>query len=513
MKLLSPNKTLYLLALVKFILPYLLYDSYYQLHRDEYLYLSEGHHLAWGYLEVPPLLSVFAWITNMFGGGFFWVKLWPNLFGVFTLLLIGRIIISLGGKHFALVIGTMPIIIGGIMRLFFLLHPNFLDVFFWTLMAYGLFKFIQTSKNSWLYVFGIAIGFGMLSKYSSAFYVLSLLAGLIITRHRTVFLNKHFYLAGLLAFIIFLPNLYWQYAHNFPIVNHMAELKEEQLQFNDPVNFIVAQIVMNLPFIFVWIAGLVFVAAAAKQYRVFGWAYLLVISLLVYFQGKDYYALGAYPVLFALGAFYLEKATVSRFAWTRYVMILIPVALSILVMPLILPTSEPGSLANYYKKIGVDKTGSFRWEDQQFHPLPQDFADMIGWREMTQQVATIFNALPPAEQKKTLIYARGYYSAGALNYYGPSLNLPVVHSDNASFLFWMPEKYNIKHLLFVGHNMPEKDDAVFQQFERVTLKDSVNMPLFREHGMKFILFENGNDSLNNMIGTGIAEMKAVFTRK
>src|SRR5688572_28139980 len=124
MKSLSPKKTLYILALIKFILPFLLYDSYYQLHRDEYLYLAEGHHLDWGYLEVPPLLSVFAWLTNLFGGGFFWVKFWPDLFGVFTLILIGKIIISLGGKHFALIIGTMPIIIGGIMRLFFLLHPN-----------------------------------------------------------------------------------------------------------------------------------------------------------------------------------------------------------------------------------------------------------------------------------------------------------------------------------------------------------------------------------------------------
>jgi hypothetical protein len=112
-----------------------------------------------------------------------------------------------------------------------------------------------------------------------------------------------------------------------------------------------------------------------------------------------------------------------------------------------------------------------------------------------------------------MVYARGYYTAGTLNYYGPSLHLPVVQSDNANFLFWMPEKYNIKHLLFLGHNMPQEDDAVFQQFEKVTIVDSVNMPLFREHGMKFILFENGNDSVNAMIERGIAEMKGIFTRK
>ena len=61
--------------------------------------------------------------------------------------------------------------------------------------------------------------------------------------------------------------------------------------------------------------------------------------------------------------------------------------------------------------------------------------------------------------------------------------------------------------------MPAKDDAVFQQFEKATVLDSVNMPLFRENGMKFILFEHGNDSVNNMIEKGIAEMKGKFSRK
>src|SRR5699024_10682790 len=124
----------------------------------------------WGYLEVPPLLSFFAWITNTLGGGFFWVKFWPNLFGALTFILAGKIVLDLGGKKFALFLAWLPFAIGGMMRLFFLLHPNFLDVFFWTLMAFGIFRYIKTNKDKWLYLFGAAVGFGLLSKYSSAFY-------------------------------------------------------------------------------------------------------------------------------------------------------------------------------------------------------------------------------------------------------------------------------------------------------------------------------------------------------
>jgi hypothetical protein len=76
----------------------------------------------------------------------------------------------------------------------------------------------------------------------------------------------------------------------------------------------------------------------------------------------------------------------------------------------------------------------------------------------------------------------------------------------------MPDRYNVKNLILVGHRIPGKDDIVFQQFERMTIKDSVNMPLFREHGMKIILFENGNDSLNSLIEISVGGLKREFMR-
>src|ERR1700733_12756390 len=97
---LKGNKLLYLLVFIKLITPFFLQDSSYQPHRDEFLYLAEGHHMAWGYMEVPPLLSVFAWATNLFGGGMFWIKIWPAIFGALTFLLVGKIVLSLGGKGF-----------------------------------------------------------------------------------------------------------------------------------------------------------------------------------------------------------------------------------------------------------------------------------------------------------------------------------------------------------------------------------------------------------------------------
>ena len=400
------RKILFLLAILKFILPFILQNSFYQLHRDEYLYLAEGKHLAWGFMEVPPMLSVLAWVTNLFGAGSFWVKMWPALFGSLTFLLVGKIVLSLKGNLFALVLAWLPFVIDGYMRLFFLFHPNFLDVFFWTLMAFSLFNYIQTRQTKWLYFFGISAGLGMMGKYSVAFYAVSLLAGILMTRERKIFLNKHFYYACGIGLLIFLPNIIWQYDHRFPIVHHMGELQEEQLKYNSAVGFIISQLLMNFPCVFTWIAGLFFVfRSQTRSYRTFGWAYFFVIILLIVLRGKDYYALGAYPVLFAFGAFNLEQITSVRLKWMRYAMMIFSIAIGLFGFPLILPIAKPEALAKYYEATGMNKT--FKWEDQKLHPLPQDFGDMIGWKELAEKTGAVYNSLSAGRKKQNICVLQG----------------------------------------------------------------------------------------------------------
>jgi hypothetical protein len=69
-----------LLLSVKFVLPFFLSNSGFELHRDEYLYYEQGRHLAFGYSENPPLIGVLAYISSLFGGSYFWIKFWPALF-------------------------------------------------------------------------------------------------------------------------------------------------------------------------------------------------------------------------------------------------------------------------------------------------------------------------------------------------------------------------------------------------------------------------------------------------
>ena len=502
---------LYFLAAIKFILPFILQNNFYEPHRDEFLYLAEAHHLAWGYMAVPPLLSVFAWFTNLFGTSMFWLKFFPSLFGAFTFLIVGKIIISFGGKWLALFLGFLPFIFGAFLRIHFLFQPNFLEVFFWTMIAYSILRFIQTQKNVWLYVFGISSGLGMLSKYSVAFFIISILIGLLLTRNRKIFLNKHLYFSSLIAFLIFLPNLLWQYYYHFPVIVHMKELHQFQLQYVEPSGFLLDQILMNLPCVFIWIAGLYFTIFKEQgKYRTFAWAYLSVILILLYFQGKSYYSLGVYPVLFAFGAIQLERfATQHSKAW-KYIFIVIPIVMGIPMIPLLLPIWKPTKLAAFYEANHIDKAGLLKWEDLKNHPLPQDFADMLGWKEMTQKTAKAYNSLSADEKKHTIIFADNYGEAGAINYYGKQYELPAAYSDNASFLYWMPDSLHLDNVIMITDDKKEMQHPFIKDFSSATLSDSITYRYAREYGSLIIIMKGANEKMNQMFREKIKKDKDRF---
>ena len=487
---------LLVLVLLRVIIPYLMQSSIYEPHRDEFLYLAEGKHLAAGFMEVPPLLSWFAWLTHLFGGGMFWIKLWPSLFGAAILYVMGRLIMHLGGGRFALFLFFLAFLFSVYMRTFFLFQPGAPEIFFWTMIAYSFIRYVQTSKNGWLYLFGMCAGFGMLSKYSMLFYVASVLGGLLLTPHRSVFLNKHFWLACVAGFLIFLPNLYWQYSHQFPVIYHMRELQETQLQYVSPAQFLSDQLLMFLPCCFVWVCGLMAVLFfhSDKPYRFIGYAYIFVILILLAGHGKNYYALGVYPVLFAFGSYHLEKFTAVKRRGLRYAFVVVILLMGAWFVPLGLPVASPGKLADIYKKWKLDKSGALKWEDLKEHPLPQDFADMLGWEEMTQKVAKAYHSLSPEERKNTTIFCNNYGMAGAINFYGNRYHLPEAYSDNASFLYWIPDSIKMQNLILVCTDTDELQHPYIKNFKEAYFSDSVTNPYAREHGSYIAIEKGANDS-------------------
>jgi hypothetical protein len=498
-----------ILAIVKFSLPFVLQSPVYELQRDEYLYYQQGLHFDWGYLENPPLLSWLGMISSWFGGSVFWIKFWPSLFGSLTLIVTCLIAAEFGGKRFAQFVSGLSMITGAFLRVHTLFQPNILDYFFWTISIYFIVRFINTGAGKFIFLLAFSLAFGFLGKYSVLFLAASLVLSLLFTKHRAIFSKKKTYIAVLIALVIILPNVWWQYDHNWPLVHHMRELQETQLQFLSPADFIRDQFLFLIPVVFVWIAGLVWIFRN-RPWRFLFFTYFLVIIFLLFGRGKSYYSLGIYPALLAAGAVTLEKWSAAKQGF-RYAMVLLIIALTLPFIPLLLPVWNPDQLAAFYKRNDIGKTGLLKWEDQQEHSLPQDFADMLGWKELTEKTKKFFYSNPV--KSNAVIYCRNYGQAGALDYYGKDSYFSYrIISDNGSFLLWIPERLYFNDLIFIGRRMPDKDDEVFQHFEKMRVIDSVTNNFSRQYGDKIIFFENIDSTGLQLAQDGFKKKKATFNR-
>jgi hypothetical protein len=498
----SPSKLIFLLALLKFLLPFLIQSSAYEPHRDEFLYMEEARHLDWGYLEVPPLMSVFSYLSNWMGGSLFWIRIWPSLFGSLTFLVVARWIVLLGGGKFGILLGFLPFVFGYFVHVYFIFQPNFLEGFFWTCMAYGLVLHIHSARPLGLYLAAVALGLGMLSKYSVFFFAVSLFLGLLVTKERKILLNRHFYYALLIAFGIFLPNIIWQFHHGFPEIYHLKELQKQQLQNVGRVDFLADQLLLNLPCIYIWISGLFWVSFVpeAKSYRFIGWAALVVVAIFVAGHGKSYYGMALYPTLFAFGAVYVERLIRDQKKSLPYILVAYTILTGLFIDSVSLPFLAPKELANYYAHSGWPKKLRFlRWEDQKDHPLPQDFADMLAWKDLTEKMAKVYDSLDSNEKKQTILDCDNYGEAAGVDYYGRSYHLPEVICHQANYLFWVPPDFYKSSIVILATDYPQamREDFV-REFRFSKVMDSISNPLAREFGSRIILLKGPSQKSQKM---------------
>ncbi len=508
MKWLLQNKLILLLAIVKFLLPFVIVNSVWELQRDEYLYYEQGRHLAFGYMENPALIGFLAYISSLFGDSVFLIKFWPALFGAMTLIVTAGIAKQLGGKIFAQAVAASGIIFSSYMRIHFLFQPNFLEIFFWALGTYYLLRYINTQDHKYLYLLSFALSLGWWSKYSAAFFIAAIFLSILITKHRTLLTKKDFWFALLLALILVLPNILWHYYHNFPLIHHMKELRETQLKYINKADFLKDQVLMLLPSFVIWFGGLIWLLMN-NRYRIIAFIYLLVLILLMTGSGKSYYMLGAYPMLIAAGAVWLEKISVTRI-WIRYAAVSLMVLLGLLFVPILLPVQSPSEMAAFNQKHKLERIGLLKWEDQQNHELQQDFADMLGWKEMAQKVSIAYEKLDSTEKKETILFCDNYGQAGAVNFYGQKYRLPKVYSINGSFLWWLPDSIHVDNMILLTDEEEEMQKPFIKNFSSAIVEDSVTNPLARERGSLIITLKGANEDFNKMFTEKIEKEKKLF---
>ncbi len=318
----------------------------------------------------------------------------------------------------------------------------------WTACAYFLTRAIVRERPINLLWAALVAGVAMEVKYGMAIWLIALAIGILLTQTR-LYAKRHLWLAVAVVAILSAPSLIWQAMHDWAFIAVTIEHKKGNFT-GTPLSFAIGQaFAINIALAPLWIAGLIapFVGSRLKEARPVAIAFVAAAVLIFVTHGKDYYLFPAYPALFAIGA----AAAGALPTWLRTVWISLAIANSALLAPIVLPILDPPALAAYMARAHLsplpDEAAAVG------APLTQVFSDEMGWRELEQQVAKVYRALPPEDRTHAAIIASNYGEAAAIDVYGRVDGLPPALSGQNQYFLWGPRGFDGSVIIHINGDM------------------------------------------------------------
>lgn len=433
------------------LLLHIFFNDKYGYFRDEFDYLSCGRHLAWGYVDQPPLIPFLTEMSRaILGDSLRAIRFIPALASSLLIVQTAAIVRELGGRFFAALLAVICVALAPqYLSDGSLLGTNSLEPNLWMGCAY--FAILAIKRNDarqWLW-FGIVAGIGLEEKYTIGLFCAGVVIGLLLTAQRRFLADRWFWLGVLAALLIFLPNLIWNYANDWPFVQLMRAIKAEGRDVVlSSIDYFVQQMLLVNPLTApLWITGLVALlfSASLKPYRFLGWCYLVCYSALFFSHGKNYYLAPIYPMLLAAGALTLERA-LATWRSRRYRVGLQAAAIVLVLVsgtylaPIVVPALSPDAFVDYAQslpfKLPVMEHSHARAS------LPQWYSDQFGWKEIADETVVAWNQIPADQRADCGIFAQDYGQAGTIDFFGPSAGLPAALSGDRTYFLWGPRGYS-----------------------------------------------------------------------
>jgi hypothetical protein len=468
------------LSLGTFIL-HMLFNGRYGYFVDELYYVACSRHLDWGYVDHPPLIAAITWVERVtLGDSLHALRFLPAVASGLLVLLTGLIVGELGGRRYAQILACVAVIVAPLyLGIGNLLTMNAFEPLFWMGCALVAIKTIKGgSPKLWLW-FGLLAGVGLENKHSMLFFGFGFLVGLLLTPERRFLRSPWLWLGGLLAFVIFLPNLVWEIYRGFPTIELLRNVQRSGRNVGlGPVSFVAQQFLVMHPLAApLWLAGLWYFLRdeAGRRFRVLGWTYLIILLGFLVLNGRIYYLGPAYPMLFAAGAVFFQRfAERGNRAWLKPAYVAALLVTGVVLAPFayfpILPVE--GYIA-YSRALHFEPP---RIETHRMGPLPQIYADMYGWKEMAEAVAGAYNNLSPEDKQRCAIFGQNYGQAGAIDLFGAKMGLPNAISGHQSYFYWGPRNYT-GECMIVMDDSPDKLAKEFDSWEKVaTVYHPYSMP-------------------------------------
>jgi len=461
--------------------------SQYGYFRDELYFAACGQHLAWGYVDHPPLIAAISWFTRrMLGDSLFSLRFFPALSSGAKILLTAWMVAELEGGRFAQLLAATAVFFCPV----YLSMDNFLSMnsfepLFWMGCAAIAMRIASGGSSRLWLVFGAVAGVGLLNKHSMLFFGLAIFLGLLASSGARHLRNPWIWLGAVLALAISSPNLLWEIRNHFPtleIFRNIARTKNVDLPWYD---FIAQQALLVHPLAApICVAGLWFFFATeqGRPYRFLGWAYVFLLLEMLVLKGRIYYMAPVYPMLFAAGAVLLEREIAARqWEWAKWAIVVPLVAGGMIAAPLAAPILPVNAAVAYSRFWDVEKV---RVETSDSGVLPQFFGDMFGWRNQVAVLASVYRNLSPRDRQRCAILAGNYGEAGAVDFFGAAYGLPRAISGHNNYYLWGPRGYSGDVVITVG--MRREDlQPLFGSVEQVAtirdpyaVADENNLPVF-----------------------------------
>jgi hypothetical protein len=401
--------------------------------RDELYFLSAGQHLAFGYVDQPPLTPLLARITAALAGGTLaGFRIRPALclaaLVVMTAAMSRRLGAGRTGQLLAALAAATCAEYLGAMHELTTTTPDFV---FWALILLLVMRLLASRDARWWLAIGGCAGVASEAKWNIAFLLAGLAAGFLLTDARRLRASRYLLIGGLLAAALAAPDVVWQAGHGWPGLDVFRAL-QTSAGHNRAV-FWPAQVLYVGPVLTpVWVGGAVWLLrnAAARAFRPAAIACVIVIALQFVLGGKAYYPGAAFTLLLAAGCVPLERRLAGRAPRARRIIPALPpafaagtamVAGAVLAAPVALPVLPAQALHT----VPLQK-------------INYDLGEEIAWPRLVALVARQYRAVPAAQRARTAILAGNYGEAGAIERYGPGDGLPQVYSGANNFWLWGP---------------------------------------------------------------------------
>jgi Dolichyl-phosphate-mannose-protein mannosyltransferase len=398
----------------------------YGFQQDELYFLVASHHLAFGYVDQPPLAVLLARTTDIFGTNPTAIRILPALAGGAIVVIAARLAALYGAGRVGRIIAALgtacaPVLMGA-------LHTGNTtpyDLLAWAVVLLCVSTALLRDRPRWWLGAGAAAGVGLQDEYLITTLLGAIVVGLLVTSaHRRVFATPWPWLGGLIALAIWAPNLAWQFANGWPQATMANALHQQNSSTADYIAGLPGQLIytglLGVPLV---IAGFVRLYRDRRLRFLAVAATLVVLYVLAWVPGKIYYSDGMLPVLIAAGSVsaegWLARDRGDRRLRSRHGLVAAGVVLTgLVVVPQALPAVPIAAV----------------------HKLPPDknVNDSIGWQQLVADVAAQDAALTKDGHAPTSVYTGAYAEAGALLLYGGPDHLPPVVSAHNSFYTWGP---------------------------------------------------------------------------